>query len=109
MFNKKLIAKLRQAIIDKDEKLVLEQHKNDELVKENNRLLEQIDTIESSIEAMPDGCKLGTYCEICEFGKCYIVRSGWASRGIYVCNKHEACSNFVVREDVKESKRDDKT
>lgn len=111
MFNRKKIEKLEA----EKEKLKQEighlQREKKELENDNAELREKLDSIKDKLYSTPKDCKLGRYCQACEFGKLYVIHGGWSYETIHVCGRDEACPNFVAKEDVKvkEVHKNDKT
>jgi hypothetical protein len=111
MFNRKKIEKL-EAEKEKLKQEIGHLQREKEILEEGNAALrEKLDAIKESIYTTPKNCKLGRYCQACEFSRAFVIHHGFLAETIYVCRRDEICQNFVAKEDVKikEVHNNDKT
>lgn len=69
--------------------------------EDNVRLAEENADLAKLFDSTPSDCKVGSYCEACEFSKRYFRRDFPLSYDVFFCNKGNSCTNFVPKKEVK--------
>ena len=101
MFNRKKIEKLQAENVELKKEIRHLQIEKEIFENDNAALREKLDAIKESIYTTPKNCKLGRYCQACEFSRAFVTRHGFLAETIYACRRDEICQNFVAKEDVK--------
>lgn len=60
----------------------------------------KLEHVRKCLDSTPEDCTPGRWCEACDFSKCIHIYNPCHDdfERVYVCNRGEACKNFIQKE-----------